>query len=504
VSVEVRRCTIELRPDASRVIGRPYLPSEQGPPGSYSRVRRLVDRVVALPSPTVAAELADVRRRFDARHVDLMQVIDRSYEELAHHVPIPPDLSPEQRALLGAYVSHEYSIEAAALTNPSLVVAPDQAGVPEGSLRIVVSLRAVGEGHISSIEFRTGLVDEHGEVTIDPPDPPVLGHRRRPVFDRSVFEATLAELVPTASLGGRQDGHRRGPVDRALERLDERFTMEELEVALQKVSAEAPHDDVTAMMVQTVHWLAMSNYELVFPSWSSVSSRVIFPEGPAESHGMEDLRLVRFARDDGTSVYYGTYTAFDGMHVLPQLIVSEDLTHFRMATLTGATARNKGIALFPRALDGRYAALARSDNENNFLMFSEHVRIWETADRIQVPVRPWELMQIGNAGAPIETEAGWLVITHGVGPMRTYALGAVLLDIDEPGWILGHLREPLLLPEEDERDGYVPNVVYSCGQVTWAGNLILAYGASDTTTRFAVIDLDELLSALTSPDARPS
>lgn len=499
-----RRSAVVLRPDATRVVARPYLPSETGAARGTSRAQRLVDRVLALPDADIEPTLQDVRTRFTDRHVDLDEVLEESYARICALAEVPRGLPRTVRSLLAAYFVHEYSIEAAALTNPSIVAAPDQAGAPHGWLRVIISLRAVGEGHISSIELRTGMVGPGGEVRIDPPGPPLLGHRYMPLYDKAVFIATLHEVIANGgehgdNNGAPSPGHGPSPADLAMAALPDRFTMEDLEESLLRLRLPGVPRDAAAQAKATIHWLAASNYELAFPAQSHLSQRVMFPAGPSESHGMEDARLVRFTRDDGSAVYYATYTAYDGFHVLPQLIETRDFSTFRIATLTGPAARNKGIAIFPRKLGGRYVALARSDAENNFLMWSDHVRVWHESERIQVPVRPWELMQIGNSGAPIETEAGWLVITHGVGPMRTYALGAILLDAEDPRQVIGHLPDPLLLPEGEERDGYVPNVVYSCGQIVHDGTLVLAYGASDTVTRFATVDLDAVLSALTTP-----
>lgn len=495
MGIEVRRSATVLRPDVTRVLGRTYLPGAPTPAEADARLERLVERVAAIDDAEVEELLAELRGRFSQRHRDLDALFDHSFEDLSSRVELPPDLGTSRRTLLGAYVSHEYSLEGAALTNPSIVPHLDQTGVPEGSIRALITLRAVGEGHISSIEFRTGLVDADGEVTVDEPDLPSVGSVRQPVFDRAVFEATMAELVGADQPPRRQE-RRRSPIDVALQQLPERFTTEELESVVRRIEAELGSSDAVTLALRTLRWLAASNYEIAFPASASTSSRVLFPSGPSESRGMEDARFVRFVRHDGSVVYYGTYTAYDGYHVLPQLIVTEDLRHVRVATMTGSAARNKGIALFPRLVGGRFAALARSDNENNYVMFSDHDRIWDSSVRVQLPACPWELVQIGNCGSPLETEAGWLVITHGVGPMRTYALGAILLDLEDPTQLVGHLREPLLLPAEDERDGYVPNVVYSCGQLVHAGRLVLAYGASDHATRFGSLDLDELLEAL--------
>ena len=284
---------------------------------------------------------------------------------------------------------------------------------------------------------------------------------------------------------------------RTLAALADRFTMTDLDGALADLAGSEASSNAVHHVTQVMQWLASSNYELTFPQASELSQRVLFPHGPSESRGMEDARFVRFVATDESVTYYAPYTAYDGFNILPQLIETTDFRKFRIATLNGPSAANKGIAVFPRPIAGRYAALARTDGENNYLMLSDHVRFWHDAERIQVPTRPWELMQIGNAGPPLETEAGWLVVTHGVGPMRQYALGAILLDIDDPSRVIGHLRDPLLVPNEQERDGYVPNVVYSCGSIIHNNRLVIAYGASDTSSTFATVPVDELLSELT-------
>ncbi|MFV2063544.1 MAG: glycosidase, partial [Chloroflexota bacterium] len=245
-----------------------------------------------------------------------------------------------------------------------------------------------------------------------------------------------------------------------------------------------------------IHWVAASNYAITFAEDSQVSERVIFPSGPTESQGMEDARFVRFTDDDGSVIYYAIYTAFDGFQILPQVIETTDFVSFRIATLNGRGATNKGMALFPRMIDGHYAALSRPDNESNFVMFSDDVRSWHDLHKIQEPERPWELLQLGNCGSPLETEAGWLVITHGVGPMRRYTLGAILLDIEDPRRVIGHLDEPLLAPTEDERDGYVPNVVYSCGSMIHGDDLVIPYGYSDLGVGIATARLEDVLTRL--------
>ena len=423
-----RSDTVRLVPDARRVISRPFLPREEIYPDGSSRMQVVLTRVLAMSDDDIAATLTAARRRFEHRHRDLDSVLERNFAgvaaRLGHLELLLEPLSADRRHLIGAYFTHEYSIESAALGNPSIVAAPDQSGVGEGEVRFVMSLRAIGEGHVSSIEFRSGIVDANAAVRLDA----VSGF------------ATTGEPAPDA----------------------------------------------------------LANYRTWFPASIDISERVLFPSSPTESHGMEDARFVRFVDDDGTVTYYATYTAFDGHQILPQLLETADFTEFRVSTLSGRVAHNKGMAVFPRRINGSYVALGRHDNVNNFVVTSKDIRVWNDAIMIQEPARPWELMQLGNCGSPLETEAGWLVITHGVGAFRRYTLGALLLDLAEPSRVLGHLAEPLLSPSDDERDGYVPNVVYSCGAMIHARHLVLPYGFADVGTGIATIPLDDLLNRLTS------
>ncbi len=477
------RSEVCLYPDPGRRVAKPYLPSDHGLIGGKTRVQLVLDRILNLSPGEVEGTLRDVRAGFADRHHDLDGILEQGFASVIHAVPDPASLPDQMRHLIGAYFMHEYSLEGAALTNPSIVAAPDQSGSADGSLRVIVSVRAVGEGHISSIEFRTGQIGPHGQIALDAPLPPVTGARRAPRFDKALFTAKLDEMGAAAD-----------PASRTLEALGDYFTLAELESVSAAIEPREGSSNAGQHTVQLMHWLASSNYDLTFPDHSDLSQRVLFPNAPSESHGMEDARFVRFTQSDGEVVYYATYTAFDGFGILPQLIETTDFSTFRIATLGGPAARNKGIALFPRRIDGRYAALARFDGESNYLMVSDDVHSWGETALIQTPARPWELMQIGNAGSPIETEAGWLVVTHGVGPMRQYALGALLLDIEDPRRVIGHLPEPLLVPTEVERDGYVPNVVYSCGSLVHNDHLVVAYGASDTTTGFATVPLPDLLA----------
>jgi predicted GH43/DUF377 family glycosyl hydrolase len=379
-------------------------------------------------------------------------------------------------------------VEAAALSNPSIFLAPDQSGLRAGETRIAMSLRSIGEGHISSIEFRSGTIDAQGNVRFEVPGAyPTTARHRSGTYVKEIFREKVIELHVNAEVAGR-----------VLDPLGEEFTLDELNEQIALVNRTEDNAHEISQATGTLHWLAASNYNSRFPDDSHLSERVLFPSGPTESSGMEDARFVRFTDEDGRVKYFATYTAYDGYEIMPQLIESTDLTDFRVATLNGACAKNKGIALFPRKIGGRFAALARLDNENNFYMTSDNVRFWHESQIIQRPRRPWELTHIGNCGSPMETEAGWLVITHGVGAMRQYALGALLLDLDDPTEVIGSLREPLLEPNESEREGYVPNVVYSCGSVIVGPRLILPYGFSDSGTAIATCLVSDLLTELTS------
>lgn len=485
--IKITRTDAQFSPNPNRVITKPYLPGDEIFPDGHSRIQHVVDRILAMADESVAATLESVHRGFDGRHHDLNAALEASCRIIAERITNSDLLSPEQRLLVGAYFTHEYSIESAALSNPSIVPHPDQTGLNPGDTRFVMSLRAIGEGHISSIEFRTGVINSKSEIVVDSPAKQASSpSRRSPLYDKHAFTTKLSELGALNELAAL-----------VLDLLPDRFTMEHLEMGL--ADSDLHHDrwPTGAQTARTIHWLASSNYETTFGEDSALSDRVIFPEGPTESNGMEDARFVRFTHDDQTVTYYATYTAFDGFKVLPQLIETSDFSSFRISTLNGERAENKGMALFPRMIDGRYAALSRNDNENNYIMLSDHVRYWNETEKIQVPDRPWELMQIGNCGSPLETEAGWLVITHGVGPMRQYSLGAILLDLDDPWQVIGHLKEPLLTPNDDERDGYVPNVVYSCGSMIHGDQLVLPYGFSDVATRIALVPLHDLLGQLT-------
>ena len=478
----VRRTNVVLHPDRTRVLLRPFLlPNEP-------RGRTICAQVMALPDSEVHTLWTQVRAEFGERHAQTLEFLCRRFEQARSCLGADETLSEERSLLLGAYFSHEYSLEAAALFNPSIVPHPDQSELPPGSLRFILSLRATGEGHISSITFRTGLLDAQGDITINPPTRYCIEPRQVPnaSFEKCLFERKLRELGLIGEF-----------TRQTLQHLDDYFTLEQLQAAVsQAAEYQGARDQQTAAVARKTLTLAQSNYEVQFDADSRLSERVLFPVTPSQSNGIEDARFVRFEDEDGRRTYYATYTAYDGKLVLPQFIETPDFLHFKFITLNGPAVRNKGMALFPRKVNGHYAMLGRQDLENIYIMFSDHLHFWHTAQPLLQPKYPWEFIQLGNCGSPIETEAGWLVLSHGVGAMRKYCIGAFLLDREDPTRVLGRLREPLITPNENERDGYVPNVVYSCGSLLHGRQLIIPYAMSDYAATFATLSLDDVLAAM--------
>jgi predicted GH43/DUF377 family glycosyl hydrolase len=478
----VQRTQLILHPDRTRVLLRPFLlPSDP-------RALRICEQVTALPEAEVHALWRQVKSEFGDRHAQIQRFLKTRFEQVRNLVPASRNFSAERQLLLGAYFSHEYSLEAAALFNPSIVPHPDQTDLPPGALRFILSLRATGEGHISSITFRTGLLEAGGRITINPPTRFCLEPEQVPnaAYEKALFERKLQELGLVGEFS-RQ----------VLQALGGSFTLDDLRASiLRSVELFGGANQEAGTTARKILTLAQSNYEVQFAPDSRLSERVLFPATPSQSNGIEDARFVWFQHEDGTHTYYATYTAYDGKMILPQFIETRDFLHFNFITLNGPAVRNKGMALFPRKIQGRYAMLGRQDYENIYLMYSDHLHFWHTAQILLKPAFPWEFIQLGNCGSPIETEAGWLVLSHGVGPMRKYCLGAFLLDRDDPAKIIGRLREPLIKPNENEREGYVPNVVYSCGSLLHARQLIIPYAMSDSATTFATLSLDEVLAAM--------
>ena len=481
-AANIRRTNITLHPDRTRVLLRPFLLTND------RRAIKLCAQVMALPEAEVHTLWEQVRAEFGERHVKIGEFLRRRFERVRPSLHTDQKLSEERELLLGAYFSNEYALEAAALFNPSIVPHPDQSDLPPGSLRFVLSLRATGEGHISSITFRTGLLDADGTITINPPTRYCLEPAQVPnkSYEKSLFDRKLHEL----GLAG--DFSRQ-----ALQGLGEAFTLDELRTSvLGTVKQLRTRDEETQAAARKILMLAQSNYEVQFAPDSRLSERVLFPTTPSQSNGIEDARFVLFHHEDGTRSYCATYTAYDGKLVLPQFIETSDFLHFKFITLNGPAVQNKGLALFPRKIKGKYVMLGRQDGENIYVMFSDHLHFWHTSQLVMKPKFPWEFIQLGNCGSPIETEAGWLVISHGVGPMRKYCIGAFLLDLDDPTKVIGRLREPLIKPNENEREGYVPNVVYSCGSLLRGRQLIIPYAMSDSATTFATLSLDDVIAAM--------
>jgi predicted GH43/DUF377 family glycosyl hydrolase len=425
----LNRQALYLRPDPARVVVRPFRPATEPRdlnPTDKSRANHIVDRVMALDAESCGRLLAEVLENFQGRHRNLLQTFEQRADTMEEVFLLHTQFSAAQRQLVGAYFLHEYSFEAAALFNPSIVAHPDQEGVTSGSQRFVLSLRAVGEGHISSLTFRSGTVAGDGCVTVDP-------------------TVRLAS-VPRVEKSG-------GP------------------------------------------GMASDCYDLVFDPQQDLSERVIFPVTEAQSNGIEDARFVAF-EDDGRKSYLATYTAYSGKAIRSELLETRDFLSFRLSPLHGVAARNKGMALFPRKVNGRYAMIGRQDNENLHLIYSDDLYNWGEGVVLLKPKFPWEFVQIGNCGSPIELDEGWLLLTHGVGPVRRYTIGAVLLDKTDPSRVIGRTTEPLIRPEPSEREGYVPNVVYTCGAMRHNERIILPYAVSDTYSNFATLGIAELLKAL--------
>lgn len=424
----LNRQALYLRPDPARVVVRPFKPATEPRdlnPIDKTRANHIVDRVLALDPDAAADQLADVLENFDGRHRNLLEIFEARADEMEDAFAAHAVFTKQQRQLVGAYFLHEYSFEASALFNPSIVSHPDQSGAPEGGRRFILSLRAVGEGHISSLTFRSGSIAADGTVTVDP----------------------TARLASIPKVRHRKSG---------------------------------PNGD---------------HVEVIFSPDEHISERVIFPVTPSQSNGIEDARFVEFD-DGGRKTFYATYTAYSGKAIRSELIETKDFISFRMSPLLGAAAQNKGMALFPRKIDGKYAMIGRQDNENLYLLYSDDLSTWDGGRVILKPQFPWEFVQIGNCGSPIELDDGWLVLTHGVGPVRKYSIGAALLDKADPSKVLGRSREPLVRPEPSEREGYVPNVVYTCGAMRHNDLIILPYAVSDTFSNFATIKIAALMQAM--------
>ena len=482
----VKRLPITLESDDRRVIVRPFIMGPERTASLFSRLDRMSDE-------QVDSTLAHVRAQYETRHDDLLATFTEHYDAGAALIGWNHSWNLPKRLLAGAYLTMEYSVDSAALFNPSLVPMPDQTGVAPGALRVVMSLRATGEGHVSSIVFHTGTITADGDVKLDPPAKNLTRARISlpRVYSRSTFQERLEEMrLPIALVG------------RVIEALPDPFDLPQLHALIGTFKADTRPEHVeTLRAFDAIERLASTNYRVHLDARDQLNELVIFPLGKEESRGIEDLRLVRFVDDAGDAVYYGTYTAYDGTRTSPMMLSTDDFATFEVFSINGEAALNKGMALFPRKVNGKYVMCSRIDGENLYIATSDSLHYWPEARLIMQPLDPWEFMQLGNCGSPIETPDGWLLLTHGVGPMRSYSIGAILLDLDDPTKVIGHLAEPLIVPDEEEREGYVPNVVYTCGLLEHGGKLYVPYAQADKRTGLAVIELDELMSKLTRTSA---
>ncbi|CAN5328157.1 glycoside hydrolase family 130 protein [soil metagenome] len=454
------------------------------------RIKSIVKRILSLNDDEVSELLDKVTKDFSDRHKDIYAIFDNNYKHVRGFIS-PTDrntFTEEQRLLIGAFFTMEYAIESAALFNPSIVPHPDQSTAKEGELHFIMSLRAVGEGHISSIVFRSGMITAEGEIQFESNSSfvrtPVI---ENPVYRKRLFHNKLNEMQACDDVARY-----------VLDRMPQKFIYDELKEQMSNLS-ENPQFDPERQISCFKHMrqLADSDYQLKFQPDHRLSERVIFPVSDEAVGGMEDARFVKFDyQDGGEDVYFATYTAYDGKTIMPQILETHDFNEFRMHPLYGEAVKNKGMALFPRKIGGRYAMLSRQDGENNRIMFSERLLHWNQSEIIQTPTEYWEMVQLGNCGSPLETPEGWLVLTHGVGPMRTYSIGAILLDLENPTKMIGRLTEPLLKPDKQTVIGYVPNVVYTCGAIIHNGHLVIPYAISDFQPAVASVEVDDVINAM--------
>ncbi|MEO5593079.1 MAG: glycoside hydrolase family 130 protein [Chitinophagaceae bacterium] len=485
MAVNVIRKNIFFHPDSSRVIARFLYNNDQ-------RSGDLIKRVLSLSEKQQREALIQVLRDYSKRHRSISKIFEKSFNRLApifNQINIDPaTLTSAQKGLIGSYFTMEYSIEAAAFFNPSIMEDPDQTGLASGEKRVIISFRATGEGHISSIVFRSGILDRDNNIIIEPPGRMLESPERvkNHTYHKESFLRKLQEMQSpdTAAYSMMQ------------EKLPESFGYEELKTYVEDVRVVLAGSMVDIVLLNEILWLASSHYEMDFSVDTSISERVIFPIAHTEMKGIEDARFVKFTDTNGEITYYATYTAYDGITILPKLLFTQDFYHFKVLPIHGEIAQNKGMALFPRKVHGLYAMLCRADGVNNYISFSSNITIWRKSTLLQEPRYPWEFVQMGNCGSPIETPEGWLVITRGVGPVREYSLGVTLLDLESPEKEIGRLEAPILVPNDIEREGYVPNVVYSCGSMIHNDSLIIPYAMSDYTSTYASVNLAELMAAL--------
>jgi len=489
MQVTVTRKDSKFLPDPTRVIARLLYTSDE-------RSRNIIRNVLDMSINEVNITLSQVLRSYSKRHRNISMIFEKHCNKLSglfDELNIKPSkIESSRRALIGSYFTMEYSIESAAFFNPSIVEDPYQSKLGRNEKRVIFSFRATGEGHISSIVFRSAIIDRDNNLIVEPVGKMLAeaGRIKRHIYKKKSFIRILDEMSDLES---------KSFALLALDKLGDKFTYGDLKKVIVQLRNSEQLSTNRELIINQMMWLAQSHYELDFSLDSAISERVIFPISESEKNGIEDARFVKFTDENGEVTYYATYTAYDGIAILPKLLETKDFYHFKCIPIHGELAHNKGMALFPRKINGKYAMLCRTDGVNNYLAFSDKINIWREAILIQTPKYPWEMVQVGNCGSPIETEEGWLVVTHGVGPMREYSLGASLYDLDHPEIEIGRLQTPLLSPNDEEREGYVPNVVYSCGSMIHNGELIIPYAMSDYAATYATVNLKELMEALKSP-----
>lgn len=484
----IERKPVKVYPDPKRVIARFFFNGE-------GRAIDVVKHVMSLSDIEVFGIISPLLQEYSKRHRNITKILTRHCKKVKKSIEDAgfdfEDLEKYHRLLIGSYFTHEYSIESAAFFNPSIVEDPDQSDLVEGEKRVIISFRAVGEGHISSVVFRRALIDRNNDITVIPAgnyidEAEVI---KNAVYNKKLFLKKGVDSKIDVEV-----------LDEVGLKLEDKFDYS----TLRKIILDSKNlqiEDMKKLEYDKVLWLSDTYHEISFSRDTDISDRVIFPISEFERKGIEDARFVKFVKDDGSIVYYATYTAFDGAMIMPKLLQTTDFYDFKVSPLHGIGAQNKNLALFPRKINGKYAMMSRIDGCNNYLMYSDKLTVWDTPVKLQTPKFPWEFIQIGNCGSPIETKDGWLLITHGVGPMRRYCLGASLFDLNDPSIEIGRLHEPLVIPNNDEREGYVPNVLYSCGSIIHNGELIIPYGLSDYCSSFAGVSIDVLLDRLKSTES---
>lgn len=477
--ITIKKLPIRIVPSSARTLIRPFVP------GNPVHVEHIIFRIFGLDDDERRKRLDSVYQRFDMPHEKLDEIFLRHYHNVKNRIPSNEEPDRDMKKLIGAYFTQQYALESTALFNPSIVPHPVQD--KEGVTRFIMSLRSIGEGHVSSITFMEGEIDSKLNITVKEKSPFIEEPERfAHLYDKKQFVKKANELGLLSELN-RQ----------VFEYLGEHFNFAQLQHAINKIRNFNVSVNTTELgnSLNNIRTLALSNFTLQF-STDDITERAIYPASPSQSNGLEDARFVKFTEDDGSSRYYATFTAYDGRTIMPEMLETLDFSEFRVSTLNGQAAKNKGMALFPRRVNGAYMMLSRQDNESLYIMASDNPYFWYEYHPLVKPTYDWEFIQMGNCGSPIEIEEGWLVITHGVGAVRNYSLGAMLLDKDEPWRVIGRLHEPLLETTKEERNGYVPNVLYSCGSMVIDRTLILPYAIGDVVTTFALVSVDDIINNL--------